>query len=138
MRPKWILLAVLLVLLLGAAGIELPVLFPRPSKATAANFSRITVGMTRVEVEDILGGPPGDYRNGPTGKALFPKLGRLTPGYEFWWGDEGFIAIRFDGRSGAMPDLVAKCVIGPDARTEVSLRELAIWRWANRMSRSKP
>src|SRR5947209_4405380 len=54
-------LAVFLVLL----GVLLPVLLPRPSKVTRAAFERIEVGMNQKEVEAVLGGPPGDYRNAP-------------------------------------------------------------------------
>ncbi len=35
-----------------------------PSRITPENFARIRAGMTRVEVEAILG-PPGDYLTGP-------------------------------------------------------------------------
>src|SRR5262249_25897299 len=35
---------------------------PRPSPVTFANDERISKGVTRAEVEAILGGPPGDYR----------------------------------------------------------------------------
>jgi hypothetical protein len=38
---------------------------PRPSRVTRSAFERIEKGMTRVEVEKILGGPPGDYTTQP-------------------------------------------------------------------------
>jgi hypothetical protein len=41
-------------------------LWPRPTQVTRASCDRIRVGMSRTEVEAILGGPPGDYRTGPT------------------------------------------------------------------------
>jgi hypothetical protein len=44
-----------------AAG--LIALWPRTSPATRENYDRIREGMTRAEVEAILG-PPGDYRTG--------------------------------------------------------------------------
>jgi hypothetical protein len=40
------------------------VLWPRPGRITLENLHRIHEGMTRVEVEAILG-PPGDYTTGP-------------------------------------------------------------------------
>src|ERR1700733_12458305 len=36
-------------------------LFMPSSRLKAANFSRLKPGMTRVDVERLLGGPPGDY-----------------------------------------------------------------------------
>jgi hypothetical protein len=41
------------------------ILWPRPDRATQENFNRIQPGMSRAEVEAILG-PPGDYRSGYT------------------------------------------------------------------------
>jgi hypothetical protein len=40
------------------------VFWPRPLRIAHENFERIKVGMTRAEVEVILG-PPGDYKTGP-------------------------------------------------------------------------
>jgi hypothetical protein len=37
-------------------------LWPGQSKITRESFDRIQKGMSRAEVEAILGGPPGDYR----------------------------------------------------------------------------
>ena len=42
-----------------AAGV--PVLWHRSSRVTRENFSQIGMGMTKAEVDEILG-PPGDYR----------------------------------------------------------------------------
>jgi hypothetical protein len=39
------------------------VLWPRPDRITQENFDRIRAGMSRAEVEAVLGGPPGDYRS---------------------------------------------------------------------------
>jgi hypothetical protein len=58
----------LLVTLAGLAAIVaagVVVLWPRPSRVTRENFGRLKSGMTRAEVEAILG-PPGDYRTGET------------------------------------------------------------------------
>src|SRR6516164_10518508 len=58
----------LLVVLAGLAGLVaavVVVLWPRPSlRITLENCKRIREGMSRAEVEAILG-PPGDYRTGP-------------------------------------------------------------------------
>ncbi len=40
------------------------VLWPRPDRVTRENFNLLRVGMSRAEVEAILG-PSGDYRTGP-------------------------------------------------------------------------
>jgi hypothetical protein len=51
--------------LLVLAGVGAFVLWPRAPRVTRENFDRIKEGMTRAEVEAILG-PPGDYSSGPT------------------------------------------------------------------------
>ncbi len=48
-----------LAVLLAAGALALR---PRSDRITFDNFSRIQEGMSRAEVEAILGGPPGDYR----------------------------------------------------------------------------
>jgi hypothetical protein len=58
----------LLVVLAGlaamvAAGVV--VLWPPQNRITQENFDRVREGMSRAEVEAILG-PPGDYSTGPT------------------------------------------------------------------------
>jgi hypothetical protein len=52
-------IAVLVVLFVAVAF----VLWPRTDPITQENFDRIRAGMSRAEVEAILGGPPGDYRS---------------------------------------------------------------------------
>jgi hypothetical protein len=49
---------------LAIVGICVFVLRPRASRVTPENFKSIHEGMSRAEVEKILG-PPGDYRTGP-------------------------------------------------------------------------
>jgi hypothetical protein len=57
-RLRWLLaLAGLAVLVAGVV-----VLWPRPERITPEKVDRIHEGMSRAEVEAILGGPPGDYR----------------------------------------------------------------------------
>jgi hypothetical protein len=60
-RKLWWVVAGLVVLLL-AVGVF--VAWPRPNRITQENFDRIQQGMSRAEVEAILG-PPGDYRTLP-------------------------------------------------------------------------
>ena len=74
-------------------------LLPKPIDVTEASCGRIQPGMTRTEVEAILGGPPGDYETGKRGIVLdrygngvLMEEGRM----EEWGGDEGFLQIGFD------------------------------------------
>jgi hypothetical protein len=91
---KWaaVVLAVGLVLL----GAILPLAWPRPSHLTGGNFERVKAGMSRADVETILG-PPDDYTTGPTNIRSIPVS--LTPpsgSPEFWMGDEGDATVWFD------------------------------------------
>lgn len=67
------------------------------------NFERIKDGMTKAEVEALLGCSPGDYR---TGKVRFvdlppksfhglPRCNGLTPTFNMWEGDQGDIIVTF-------------------------------------------
>jgi hypothetical protein len=58
--------------LVTLAGVAALVLWPRADRVTRANFDRIRVGMSRAEVEAILG-PPGDYRTGRTKEESDPR-----------------------------------------------------------------
>jgi hypothetical protein len=53
--------AAVLVVLAGVAAFAL---WPRPGRITRENYDRISAGMSRAEVEVILG-PPGDHTTGP-------------------------------------------------------------------------
>ena len=58
------------------------------------HFERIKAGMSRAEVEAILGGPPGDYH---TENIFYCSFGVTFEGrFEWWSGNEGAILIRFD------------------------------------------
>jgi hypothetical protein len=53
-------------------GILLTLLLPpRASRVTRANYGRIEEGMSRAQVEEVLGGP-GDYTTEPTALSLVP------------------------------------------------------------------
>ena len=89
MRKWWWTTPLAVFLLL--AGALLPALHPPPQKVTEANSERIKPGMTRAEVEAILGGPPGDYRTRPTQTVdIWMAEG------EAWFGDEGDCIVAFD------------------------------------------
>jgi hypothetical protein len=78
-----------------------------------ANFERLTVDLTRSEVEAILGGPPRKESSGPI-SVLPPKDAErvslmqyereqiqlvmvLEQSHGFWVSDEAVIDVRFDG-----------------------------------------
>jgi hypothetical protein len=73
MRRRKLIVAVGLVVLVAVAAF---VAWPRPQRITRENFDRIQDGMSRAEVEAILG-PPGDYRTGPTLYTLETFTGTL-------------------------------------------------------------
>jgi hypothetical protein len=92
-------LLALALLLLGAA---LPLVMPRRCPVTREAAARIKDGMTRADVEAILGGPPGDYRTTPPGEwdlsvtIRFGPPGRPSWAAERWYGDEGDAVVYFD------------------------------------------
>ncbi len=71
----------------------------RPTQLTAANFRRVEGGLTRADVRGILGGPPGDYRTGPTPPTPLTGAPVNLPSWlkiEQWQGDEGVFWVVFD------------------------------------------
>jgi hypothetical protein len=72
MRRRKLLVALAGLAVVVAAGVV--VLWPEPPliRVTEENLNRVRPGMTRTEVEAILG-PPGDYRTHPTDS--FPPRG---------------------------------------------------------------
>jgi len=98
-----------LLLLAVPFGYAAVILWPQPNRITPENFNRIEKGLSRAQVQSILG-PPGDYRSGPTdewwnpdfdpstGKPLLdPITGRpFFPADRCWWVDAGLICVDFD------------------------------------------
>jgi hypothetical protein len=87
-------------LLVALAGLAVVVtvgvvaLWPRPERITRENYDRIKQGMSRSQVESILG-LPGDYRTGPTAyEEVLPEY-KPTNRME-WWTDTLIIIIDFD------------------------------------------
>ncbi len=79
------------------------------SPISAATLDKIRPGMPRAEVEELLGGPPGDYRHRgvvydasgvllPVGQAAAAEYS--LDGTEEWRGDQMLIAVRFDRTGG--------------------------------------
>jgi hypothetical protein len=97
----------LLVALAGlavAVAVGVVVLWSRPQRFTRENCGRVKQGMTRAEVETILG-RPGDYRTGPVdydGGFVPIKTTPLTMPYASdddiarWTGDSAYMAVTFD------------------------------------------
>jgi hypothetical protein len=112
--------------LLGAVAVR-PIFFPPTNpRITRENVGRIKEGMTREEVEAILG-PAGDYRTGPTGaiggqSEFLRDTESLAP--PLWWvSDDAQAMVWFvDGK--VWLTLVNSMEPGP-----VGLFELLRWRW---------
>ena len=79
---------------------------PAPSRISAGTLDKIQPGMARAEVEELLGGPPGDYSRQqmiydpedpfvPTGQADDAELS-LSP-EDQWRGERLMIVVDFDG-----------------------------------------
>jgi hypothetical protein len=64
------------------------------------HYDRIKVGMSRAEVEAVLGGPPGDFTTEDVSyKVPDSDLVIFTEGpYEFWAGNDADIWVAFDER----------------------------------------
>jgi hypothetical protein len=74
-------------------------LMPPAERISTHSSRRIEPGMTRGQVEAILGGPAGDYRTSPPrppDEALRAPL-PLPPG-ERWQGDRHSVYVTFDAR----------------------------------------
>jgi hypothetical protein len=97
MRRRKLLTAVVGLAVLVAVGAF--VLWPRQDRVTRENYDQIKVGMTRAEVDAILG-PPGDYT---TVEPFGTGYGQQSEGTQLiipptvdWVGDEGYLQVGFD------------------------------------------
>lgn len=92
------LLIVLAGLTVAAAAVAF-VLWPRGERITAENFRRIKEGMSRAEVEAILG-PPDDHSTGPIWDgALYeygPAFSLRTHWDAVWLNDAGSIQLNYN------------------------------------------
>jgi hypothetical protein len=87
------------------AGVAM--LRPRPEqdRITPANFERIQRGMTRAEVEAILG-PPGDFQTRESFVYIHPMSKRSPPHiWEDWITDTCGITVVFDPEAGLVDEI---------------------------------
>ncbi len=88
-------------LLVTVSAVALVLWFARPSSLTRQQFNRIKVGMSRAQVEAILG-PPGDYRSAESESDGSPRqpgdrFGDFGGGgSESWDTDTGIASVEFD------------------------------------------
>lgn len=79
-------------------------LFARPTNPNQFNYEKVQAGMTRSQVENILGGPPGNHTKrqhfGPASLA-FP---RGTVDFCFWYYDNCQITVTFETQTGLVSD----------------------------------
>ena len=107
MRRRTLLVALAGLAVVSGAGAV--VLWPtQPNRITQENCDRIKEGMSRAEVETILG-PPGDYRTGPVQSVVQWELNgaRTTwhdqcSNYSAWVGDTGWVRVEFNNRHGTV------------------------------------
>ncbi len=115
-------------------GIAAFLLGPPPSRVTRENFDRIREGMSRAEVEGILG-PRGVYANGPV---FLPALkqcvlaGEPTDATWAWYTDDATVRIDFDESGG-----VVETRFGPTSRIKQGPLDNLLWRAENLLWRAE-
>lgn len=79
-------------------GLFLLALVPPEPGVTRANFDRVSMRMTRAEVEILFGGPPNSDAAERPGKHWIFYVLCANPGHarELWLGDDGAAMIEFD------------------------------------------
>jgi hypothetical protein len=132
--PRWLLAVLVVSVLMLLAVAAKPILFPAGNpRLTRETFDRIREGMSRGDVEAILG-PPGDYRTGPTACEFMISSNYLKAA-GLWWpspvwseqewdGDEAEITVFFDTE-----DRVVRRHMFPMKPESVGLLGLLRWRW---------
>jgi hypothetical protein len=123
MRRRKLLAAVGLAVVVAAGMV---VLWPRanqPDRVTEENYDRIQHGMTRTEVEAILGSP-GDYTTGPT-LVRYPDGRSARHSYvsDRWVTDSLVVYVSFDDS-----DRVWHSFTLPNLRHERGLLDSLLWR----------
>jgi hypothetical protein len=108
MRRRKLLVTLAGLAVVVAVGVFVPGPSPEPSLVTRENFDRIKGGMSRADVEAILG-PPGDYRTGPVQGVLVWDLildattchDQCTNGCA-WVRDTGWVRVEFNNGDGTV------------------------------------
>ena len=89
------------------------------------NYKRIRDGMTQSQVERILGDLPGDHRTFPfeVGMRAAEHSQKIDEGccVEWWQGDDGIIAVRFDETGKVVGALFAMPVCRPDPESPLDM-----------------
>jgi SmpA / OmlA family len=95
MKKKWLLVGIAALVVGGGVAVAIPALQPPGPGVTKANFDRIQDGMTRDEVEGILGEP------------VSSSIGRIPPGPNWFqwvtWKDQNreiVVAFRLRDEAG--------------------------------------
>jgi hypothetical protein len=78
-----------------AVALVVWLLLPRGTAITRGNAAKIQPGMTRAEVEALLGGPAGDYTAGRYAAAPEP-VAVGGPSFSEWLGEECSVMVSFD------------------------------------------
>lgn len=71
---------------------------PAPTPLGAENFAHVEVGMSQAEVEELLGGPPGNYGRYDSRNAMMTMEGYIHPPGSFervWCDDNNRFEIYF-------------------------------------------
>jgi hypothetical protein len=77
------------------AAVALSAVRPRHVTASKRDFDRIEIGMSREQVEQILGSRPGDYRTAKPDLEASSNI--YFQHWDQWQGDEGTILVFLDG-----------------------------------------
>jgi hypothetical protein len=109
-------------------GLHLP---PRSVSITTDKYERVQIGMTRMQVEAIMGAPPGDYRR-PGGLLGNRKLREpADPNVRTWVGDTLTVMLLFDDQGRVLAKLIfgGPCLPGaaPEPPILDRLRRLLPW-----------
>jgi hypothetical protein len=133
-RRRLLLTALLTVLVVAA--VLAAMVRPRPSAITRDNEARIHEGMTRDELETILGGPPRDESTGPSDydpNGLTHVPGRPPPPIvttiSEWISDEVMIRVAFD--AGGRAEWISTC---PLRRTYPGIQP-TVQHWLSRVQK---
>jgi hypothetical protein len=129
MRRRTLLVALAGLAVVVAAGVvTLRAMSDPAARITVKNYNRIREGMSRAEVEGIIG-PPGDYTTHPTYGYVGSGPWEPQPGEESWLADEAVIKVQFDGTSKVVRALFSGNIAKPANGTEAILwRAKRQWR----------